>query len=341
MGCGMIAHYGHLPALVNTEGLQLVAVYDPVAHNVEEAQKNFGVPHAFTDVDAFFDHDLDAVVVTSPAPCHSDNVHRAAARGLHVLCEKPLAMTDDEAEGMIQAMERADRMLFTAFCYRFSPVSMQIREMVERGTVGDVRSLRLVYIWNCHGRYSWNGNGERVPNDRRAGRMFEGGPIVDCGVHQIDLARWWLNSPVARWQAAGAWVEEFDAPDHMYLHMDHENGAHTMVEISYSYCHTASEPINHFSYHLIGTDGLIRYDRDGWHFEVRGSEGTHYLPGNDEKNFGGMYHAFSEALERGEPGDLLPSGRDGLDAIRIARDATDAVIAARLPPLGRYAPMPL
>jgi hypothetical protein len=57
--------------------------------------------------------------------------------------------------------------------------------------------------------------------------------------------------------------------------------------MSFSYCHTVREPINHFSYHLIGTHGLIRYDRDGWHFELRSGCGTDYFPGADEKNFAG------------------------------------------------------
>jgi predicted dehydrogenase len=252
----------------------------------------------------------------------------AAAHGLHVLCEKPLAMTDADAEQMIRTMERAERMLFTGFCYRFSPVSLQIKELVAQGAIGQVRSLRLLYVWNLHGKYETI-NGHLVESPRRVGRMLEGGPMVDCGVHQIDLARFWLGSEVVRQQAAGAWVDEgYEAPDHMWLHMDHDSGAHTMVEMSFSYTHTAQDPISHFSYHLIGTDGLIRYDREGWRFEVRNGRETRFLPGADEKNFQGMYQAFTHALYTGETG-YLSSGEDGLIATRIARTATEAVIAAR------------
>jgi predicted dehydrogenase len=217
-------------------------------------------------------------------------------------------------------------MLFTGFDYRFSPASLKIRELVGSGAIGDVRSLRLIYIWNNHGKYQTGPDGKPVLNERRVGRMLEGGPMVDCGVHQIDLARFWLGSEVRDWQAAGAWLDEYDAPDHMYLHMDHENGAHTMVEISYSYCYTAKEPINQFVYELIGTEGVIRYDRGAKLFEMRTPAGTTRMPFSPEKNFAGMYEAYAKALETGVS-DTLPTATDGLVAARISRDATDALIA--------------
>jgi predicted dehydrogenase len=328
MGCGLVASYGHLPAIAATPELELSSVYDPDPARLEEVARNYPGVQTFTDSEAFFASGVDAVAVTSPAPCHLENVYGAARHGKHVLCEKPLAMSDAEAEEMIALMEGAERMLFTGFCYRFSPVSLQIRDLVRAGAVGEVRSLRLIYIWNLHGRWEWTEDGHRIESPRRVGRMLEGGSMVDCGVHQIDLARWWLNSEVIHQQGVGVWVDDFQAPDHMYLHLDHETGAHTMVEMSFSYTHTAAEPISHFSYHLIGTDGLIRYDRDGWHFEVRTPHGTNYLPGHDEKNFAGMYAAFARALATGDGGDLA-TGRDGLIATRIARVATDVAIATR------------
>lgn len=328
MGCGTIAEFGHLPAILATQGLESWAVYDPDPERAYGLQHKYSVPHGYTVSDMFFESGIEAVVVTSPAPAHRQNVEEAARHGLPVLCEKPLGMTDTEAGVMIQTMTDAGLMLATGYCYRFSPVAQNIKRLVQDGAIGEVRSLRLVYIWNLHGRDRLTPQGEIEPNPYWQGRMVEGGPMVDCGVHQIDLARWWLGSDVARYQAAGAWVENYEAPDHMWLHMDHENGAHTMAEMSFSYGHTAQDPRAHFSYHLIGTEGVIRYDRDGWQFEVRTKHGTHRLPGSSEKNFEGLYEAFARALETGDPGDL-PSGYDGLRATQIARAATETVIAQR------------
>ena len=326
MGCGMIAEYGHLPAILATQGLEAWAVYDPDPDHAYGLQHKFGIPHGYTISSMFFESGIDAVVVASAAPAHLLNVQEAARYGLPVLCEKPLAMTDDDAALMIQTMDDAGLMLAAGFCYRYSGVAQNIKKLVADGAVGEVRSLRLVYIWNLHGRDRVTSAGEVIRNPYFHGRMIEGGPMVDCGVHQIDLARWWLGSEVAEYQAMGAWVEDYAAPDHMWLHMDHESRAHTMVEMSFTYGHTARDPRSHFSYHLIGTDGVIRYDRDGWVFEVRTKHGTHRLPGSSEKNFEGLYAAWARALETGDRTDL-PTGFDGLRATQIARDATEEVIA--------------
>ena len=330
MGCGVVATYGHVPAIHETPGVELGAIYDPNPENLRRLHERVPYAQAFTDSTAFFQSGIDAVAVCSPAPVHLQNIREATSYGLPILCEKPLGMTDAEIGEIIQVTNDAGVMLSTAFCYRFSPVALRIRELVAQGVIGEVRALRLIYIWNLHGKFDLDENGQKVLAPRRIGRMVEGGPMVDCGVHQIDLSRWWLQSEVTRYHAEAAWVdtEEFEAPDHMWLHMDHENGAHAAIEMSFSYTHTAAEPLAHFSYHLVGSDGLIRYDRDNWHFEVRTPRGTEYLPGASEKNFTGMYHAWRDALESGTPGEL-PTGEDGRIVTRIARDATEQVVAAR------------
>jgi predicted dehydrogenase len=91
-------------------------------------------------------------------------------------------------------MKKAKLPLYAGFCYRFSPCALKIRELVKKKAIGDVRSLRLIYNWDCHGKYELDGKGRKVNQKRREARMFEGGPVVDCGTHQIDLAMFWLNS---------------------------------------------------------------------------------------------------------------------------------------------------
>ena len=113
----------------------------------------------FTSSEEFFGPGLDAVVVASPAPCHKQNVLDAARHGIHVLCEKPLAMNKDDAITMISAMEVAGLMFFTSFCYRFSPVSMTIGRLIDDGTIGRIKSLRFSFIWNLWGKYQGTNRG--------------------------------------------------------------------------------------------------------------------------------------------------------------------------------------
>lgn len=333
MGCGSVADFGHLPAISETHDLELVAAFDP---NIEAAQRaTHRFPHAAicTDSEYFFAEGkrrgMQAVVIASPAPFHLANIREAASHGLHILCEKPLGMNEAEILEIIRVVEAANVHLTTALCYRFSSISQHIRELVDQKAIGEIRVLRLVYLWNLHGKYFYDKEGNRFEAPIRVGRMVEGGPMVDCGVHQIDLACWWLRSEVERQTAAAAWIDrEYEAPDHVWLDLDHQCGAHSHIEMSFSYTHTAKDPVNVFTYELIGTDGLIKYDRDGWRFELRNGYGTSYLPGGSEKNFQGMYQAWKFALESGDFSNL-PSGLDGLRVTRIAQRATSELIAGR------------
>jgi len=328
LGCGMIAELGHMPALKHVSGLSLHAVYDVAWSRALAMQAKFQIPHAFPTEKAFWESDLDAVVICTPAPFHLANVLNAAKHGKHVLCEKPLAMNEADIQRMINTMTDAGLMLFTGFTYRFSGAAQEIHRLVRSGAIGEVRALRLVYLWNLHGKWSWNGQGERIASPLRVGRMLEGGPMVDCGVHQIDLARWWLGSEVVWQRSIGVWAEDYLAPDHMYLHMGHQCGAHTMVEMSFSYNATSREPRTHFQYELIGTDGVIRLNREEHSFELRNSHGTQWLAWHPEKNFWGMHAEFSHVLSTSQLRNM-PTANDGLLATRIAGRATEEAIRDR------------
>lgn len=328
LGCGMIAELGHLPALRHSSGLVVDAVYDVNWARALAMQSKFHIPHAYPNEIEFWESDIDAVVICTPAPLHLQNVLQAARHGKHVLCEKPLAMNEADIQRMIDTMAEAGLMFFTGFTYRFGGSAQEIHRLVRSKVIGEIRGLRLVYLWNLHGKWSWNERGDRQASPLRVGRMLEGGPLVDCGVHQIDLARWWLGSEVEWQRGLGVWVEDYVAPDHVYLHMGHACGAHTMVEMSFSYNATSREPRSHFQYELIGTDGVIRYNREEHSFELRNSHGTQWLAWHPEKNFAGMYAEFSHALSTGQARNM-PTARDGLLATRIARQATEEAIRDR------------
>jgi predicted dehydrogenase len=328
IGCGVVANYGHLPAIAAVSDLTLAAVYDPDADRARQSARQFGAERWFTESEAFFESGLDAVTVTSAAPVHRTNILNAARHGKPALCEKPIALEEADAVAMIGAMSDAGFMFFTAFCYRFSLSALKIKELISSGAIGEPRSLRLIYDWDCHGKFEDAEGGSRRINERRAGRMLEGGPMIDCGTHQIDLARWWLASEVVQTCGVGAWLDEYEAPDHMYLHLDHASGAHTLVEINYSYGHTVKHPRTEFVYEILGTDGVIRYDRNANTFDLHNAAGRKELAWHPEKNFEEMYRAFAHALRTGEPGHL-PSAEDGLRATVLAREATQQAIERR------------
>ena len=156
--------------------------------------------------------------------------------------------------------------------------------------------------------------------------------MVDCGTHQIDLAAWWLDRPVESWTGHGAWTDDdaaYDSPAHIWAHLTHAVGpagrrsarpAHTAVEMSYGYGHTAREADSSFKYELIGTDGVIVYDRNPGRFELRNAAGTTHLGYHEEKDFDAMHRAWARLLHTGDPGHLATAERGaGGDADRAWR----------------------
>lgn len=331
IGCGEVANFGHLPAIVSNPSFELVGLFEPDPVRRKATAARYGNPPVFDDLNAFYKAGLDAIAITSPAPTHHVHVMRAAQEDVHVLCEKPISEDEGEAIDMEKAMLESGKIFTIGYCYRFSPVSQQIQQWIRSDLIGKIGALRFIYLWNLHGRYEQGEDGTWSESSRWRGRMLEGGPMVDCGVHFIDLARMWTGSEVVRHHGSGAWMADYEAPDHMWLHLDHANGAHTSVELAFSFGHTAKEPMNRFSYDLIGDGGTIRYERDGYLLEARNGQGTIRVPGSSEKNFPGMYDAFAAAIKSGDP-SALPTANDGLIATRLARSATNEVIQHRLRP---------
>lgn len=328
MGCGSVADFGHLPALGRCSAFELVGLYDPVPGRADAYAAKFG-GKGFTSEDEFFAQPMDAVAICSPLPYHHENVMKCAEHGVHVLCEKPISDDEDDAADMIAVMEDAGKGFFVGLVYRFSPVAATLKKWLREGLIGDVRHIRMQYLWNLHGQWVQDATGKWIESTLWRGRMLEGGPLIDCGVHQIDLIRWMTGREVVTADGFGAWVAKYDAPDHVTCHLALEGGITATVEVSFTYTHTAREPLSLFTYELIGTGGVARFDRNGYLLEARTGQEVVRGEGASEKNFDGMYHQFARFLEFGEVGDLA-SPDDALTATKIAIECTDKAIAKRI-----------
>ncbi len=328
MGYGVVASYGHVPAILHTPGLELTGVFDPSGARIEALKKDTGLEIGTTVESEFWDKQYDAIVVASPVAFHVPNARAAIARGYPVLCEKPLTLTESDSRELIDFAKANGVPVAVGFVYRFSPISQTIKTWVDEGKIGEVRAIRVVYLWDLHGEWEESSAGEWVKSPRWRDRMLEGGPMVDCGVHGIDLARFWSGSEILAGLGHGAWVSNYDAPDTMHLHLDHECGLSSTIEMSFTFGHTCKNVPPIFQYHLVGTGGVIRYQRDGWHLECHSGNESILGPSSGEKNFDGMYVAFHEALSKGDF-STLPLAEDGLIATKWARDATDRVIETR------------
>lgn len=178
----------HAKAFHSHPGAELVALCDSNKQKAEILAAELNVPKVFSDaVDMFENAGLDAVSIAVPNKFHAQLTIAALERGLHVLCEKPMAMNTSEAELMKSVSEREKRNLMINFSFRFNSVSNCLKSQVELGNVGDIYFGRTVW----HRRRGIPGMGGWFCDKELAG----GGPLIDLCVHRLDLALWLMGFP--------------------------------------------------------------------------------------------------------------------------------------------------
>ncbi len=222
--------YSYADVLARMEGVDLIAVADPDAARRNELRKRY------PDVPAWFANhrELLATVSCDAAIIASENVHHASlaldafAAGLHVLCEKPIAVTVSDAVQMIEAARRADRILMTAFPVRFSPAIVYARQAIANGQLGRIIGAAT----SNHG--SMPGGWFVMPD------LAGGGAVIDHTVHVVDLLRWLFNCEVEEVYAEYANRLHPDIPceDVGLLSFTMTNGAIITLDTSWSRCKT-------------------------------------------------------------------------------------------------------
>lgn len=166
----------------------LVALCDQDPGRLSQVAADLGVERTYTDTEEMFEAEaLDGVSIALPNHLHAPVTIAALRRGLHVLCEKPMAMTVKEAERMNAAARRARRNLMINFSYRFTAASYALKRQVDAGAVGEIYFGRSVW----HRRRGIPGLGGWFTDRERSG----GGPLIDLGVHRLDLALWLMGYP--------------------------------------------------------------------------------------------------------------------------------------------------
>jgi predicted dehydrogenase len=198
VGLGAWGTRAHLPAFASLPGVEVVAVVDPDEAAARGAARAHDVGRVETDAMRLFGDPggLDAVVIATPDDTHRDLVIAAFEAGLHVLCEKPLAYSVDQAEQMLAAAERAGRVAKIGFLFRHSPVVTRMHELVAQGLIGDVQLFEHIGV---NAQFVDPG---RPLHWKMQRRHAPGGVYVEYGSHTIDLALW-FGGPITRVVAHG------------------------------------------------------------------------------------------------------------------------------------------
>ena len=191
IGTGHIATQVHLPVFrkLADEGLvNIVAVCDIDPDKARSVAEKFSVPQYFTDYsDLVARDDIDVVSVCTPNFLHLDPVIKSFAAGKHVLCEKPLAINATEGEAMVAAAEKAQRQLMVGLNWRYDNAAQAAHRFVRDGMAGEIYYARAHAI-RRRGIPGW---GMFTQKDKQGG-----GPLIDMGVHVLDLTMWLMGNPV-------------------------------------------------------------------------------------------------------------------------------------------------
>lgn len=229
-----IAHMMYPPPAVP----RLVGIAGRDEQAVAEAARRYGYDGYYTDWRAMLDNDdIQLFDNGGPNDTHADPCILAAERGKHILCEKPLARTADEAQSMVEAVQKAGVKNLVAFNYRFVPAIRQIRKLVDSGLLGKVYHFRAVYL------QEWVMAHYELPMIWRLQKSIAGsGALGDLGAHIIDLARYLVGEIRSVSGMTRTFIEErpwddgtmgkVDVDDAFTALLEFDNGAIGTVEAS-------------------------------------------------------------------------------------------------------------
>jgi predicted dehydrogenase len=222
----------HLPNLKSHSGAETVAICGRNRDRAEEMAKKYEIPRIFTDYREIIEKaDLQALIVAVPDDLHYTITMDALDAGLHVLCEKPLALNAGQCRKMYEKAEATGVVHMVYFTWRWFPQYRYLKLLVDEGYVGDMFHCLFRYMsgYGRDAQYGWRFDGNR-----------SNGIVGDLGTHMIDFARWYigeitgvnanLSTFVDRPGIDGQYVEPQN--DSASLLLRFRNGASGIIQVS-------------------------------------------------------------------------------------------------------------
>ncbi|AJD92520.1 hypothetical protein JMA_32030 [Jeotgalibacillus malaysiensis] len=242
IGVGGIAVSRHLPSfLALGNDVDVTAVCDVNAERAKTVARDYQIPYHTDDYQKIFDK-VDAVTICTPNKFHAEIAIAAFEAGKHVLCEKPMAMTTAECKAMIEASEKADKVLMIAYHYRHTKEAVAAKRFIDAGEIGRPLVSRAQAIR----RRKVPGWGVFTNKDLQGG-----GSLIDFGCHFLDLALHLMDFPEIA-EVSGATYNElsrqddvvnqwgkfdpttFEVDDHATAYIKFKDGATLLFETSWA-----------------------------------------------------------------------------------------------------------
>lgn len=333
IGCGGIAQIVHVPALIANKAVEIAAFCDAKIDKAKELAAKYGVEQIFADYKEVLElSEVDAVHICTANYLHSIIAIAALKKGKHVFCEKPDAINVEEVMKMKQASEESGKVLMVMRNNRYRDEMRFLKRYFEEGNFGEIYTAKCGFVRRrgTPGRGGWFTTKE----------LSGGGPLIDLGVHMIDVCMWIMGNPrpaavvgstycmfadnAGRADSASETFRVvkvggiFDVEDLATGFIRFENGASLHIEFSW-----ASNIEKENSYiELLGTKAGARLHDDGRGLMVFGeTNGTltdlHPVFGVTEltKPHTANIHHFVDCVLHGVKPDFTP--QQGVDMIKI------------------------
>ena len=331
IGCGV--GQLHLQGFAETPRAEVVAIAGLDEDRCRELSRTFGVPRVYREYQELIaDPDVEAVTVAVPNILHYPVTLAALEAGKHVMVEKPLARSSEEGRRMIEAARNAGRVLGVVFNRRGRQDVQILKREIERGNLGQIYHARAFWMR----RSGIPGLGTWFTSKEMAG----GGPLIDLGVHVLDMALWVLNNPRAlrvsaatyaalgprgrgQWQGGRFKItpgQPYEVEDFATAFIRFEGGLSLQLDASWA-AYTGHG--DDFGLSVLGDSGGAEihakdYAQTGtlrFFGEIDGVPTVTEPRLLERHGHGAIFEKFVESVLDGTP--MSPSGEEGLDRVRL------------------------
>lgn len=303
LGASGVAHRRTMPAIKAAKNAELWAL---MTRNIERSKKlaaEHDAKRYYDNVDELIaDENLDALYIASPVYLHCEHLLKAVQRGLHILCEKPMAMNVDECQRMIEACNSKNLQLQVCFLWRFHSCFQKVKSLISSGALGEIVEVRAPFLkWYPMPEGAWRGD------PKQSG----GGTLTDLGTHNLDLIRYLLEEDVSEVTAyTTSRITNWKVDETAIVLMKMKNGVYGIMDCSFMVknCDIILE--------VYGIDGTaFVYNDNGWKIKT-------FIKGEykfESSPFENLYQAQIEHFARCLAGEEKPlvAGEDGLKNIQI------------------------
>lgn len=236
-----IARTQLIPAIQRADQAEVVAIASR-GSKVHDVAAELQIAKAYESYEELLnDAEIDAVYIPLPNHLHKEWVIKAAQKGKHVLCEKPIALTAQEAEEIVQACEEHGVKFMEAFMYQLHPQHQRVRDIIKSGEIGEVKLFKSSHSFFLNNR----------TGDIRMKKEMGGGALYDVGCYSLHVLRSVLQAEPVQMRGIGKLDSETEVDLSSFLYLEMDNGIPAVIDCSF-------DMTGRNEYEVVGTKGSIK-----------------------------------------------------------------------------------